>query len=66
MSRPPLEVRKQERSQILQGKCHKCHKWVAVEGVKVGEVKVGEDTRNFNLVAILLIMSIGKVRELFW
>ncbi|KAI0084414.1 hypothetical protein BDY19DRAFT_898530, partial [Irpex rosettiformis] len=33
---------KHERSQIEQGKCHKCNKWVAVEGVKDVEVKVKE------------------------
>ena len=31
---------KQERTHIEQGKCHKCNKWVAVEGVKDVEVKV--------------------------
>ncbi|KAI0687811.1 hypothetical protein BC835DRAFT_377224 [Cytidiella melzeri] len=33
---------KQEKAEIEQGKCHKCKKWVAVEGVKDVEVKVKE------------------------
>ncbi|KAJ3576409.1 hypothetical protein NP233_g438 [Leucocoprinus birnbaumii] len=33
---------KKERSQILQGKCQKCRKWVPVEGVKDVESKVKE------------------------
>lgn len=31
---------KKERSQILQGKCQKCRKWVPVEGIKDVESKV--------------------------
>ncbi|EGO23080.1 hypothetical protein SERLADRAFT_362390 [Serpula lacrymans var. lacrymans S7.9] len=33
---------KLERTHILEGKCHKCSKWIAVEGVKDVEVKVKE------------------------
>jgi len=33
---------KLEKKNIQQGHCHKCSKWVAVEGVKAGEVKVPE------------------------
>ncbi len=36
----PAFKSKQERSRIEQGKCHKCNKWVPVEGVKDVEVKV--------------------------
>ncbi|KAF8521137.1 hypothetical protein JB92DRAFT_2708016, partial [Gautieria morchelliformis] len=42
IKRPVSEVRKQEKSELMQGKCHKCHKWAAIEGVKTGEVKVKE------------------------
>ncbi|TFK35870.1 hypothetical protein BDQ12DRAFT_611067, partial [Crucibulum laeve] len=45
---PPLAFRtvtrnkaaKMDRSKIQEGKCHKCSKWVAVEGIKDVEVKV--------------------------
>lgn len=45
---PPLSYRtssrryalKLERSEILEGKCHKCKKWVPVESIKDCEVKV--------------------------
>lgn len=40
--RRSAEIRKHEKSELLHGKCHKCDKWVAVEGVKIGEVKVKE------------------------
>ncbi|KAH7923591.1 hypothetical protein BV22DRAFT_984174, partial [Leucogyrophana mollusca] len=33
---------KYERARILEGRCHHCRKWVAVEGVKDLEVKVKE------------------------
>ncbi|KAL0579707.1 hypothetical protein V5O48_002271 [Marasmius crinis-equi] len=47
---PPLAFRvsnrpralKTEKTQIKEGKCHQCHKWVPVEGVKDMEVKVKE------------------------
>jgi hypothetical protein len=31
---------KQEKLRVEQGKCHKCHRWIAVEGVKDVDVKV--------------------------
>ena len=31
-----------ERGLIKEGKCHKCAKWIAVEGVKQAECKVPE------------------------
>lgn len=45
---PPLSYRtsnrrhalKLERSEILEGRCHKCKKWVPVESIKDCEVKV--------------------------
>ena len=45
---PPIQFRvatrsrplKTEKSNILEGKCHKCRKWIAVEGVKNVTVKV--------------------------
>ncbi|KAH9840735.1 uncharacterized protein C8Q71DRAFT_740957 [Rhodofomes roseus] len=47
---PPLAFRtvqrttvgKLEKAQLMQGKCHKCKKWVAVEGVKDVPTKVKE------------------------
>ncbi|TFY54649.1 hypothetical protein EVJ58_g8736 [Rhodofomes roseus] len=35
-------VGKLEKAQLMQGKCHKCKKWVAVEGVKDVPTKVKE------------------------
>ena len=45
---PPIAYRvtprphpaKKEKSEIVEGKCHKCRKWVAIEGVKDMEIKV--------------------------
>jgi Domain of unknown function (DUF4451) len=45
---PPVDFRttvrsrpsKTEKTNILEGKCHKCLKWIAVEGVKDVAVKV--------------------------
>jgi len=34
------EVRKLEKTKVLEGKCHKCRGWAPVEGVKLGDVKV--------------------------
>lgn len=43
----PAFKSKQERSRIEQGKCHKCNKWVPVEGVKDVEVKVSLGWTSF-------------------
>ena len=48
---------KQERTHIEQGKCHKCNKWVAVEGVKDVEVKVRLPSSSPKVYQ--LIFSIG-------
>ncbi|KAI0076636.1 hypothetical protein K474DRAFT_1597546, partial [Panus rudis PR-1116 ss-1] len=47
---PPVSFRvaarpnagKGEKTQMQQGKCHKCKKWIDIEGPKVTEVKVKE------------------------
>ena len=47
---PPIAFRvvprpnpgKKEKHSIQQGKCHKCIKWVAVEGIKDMESKVSD------------------------
>ncbi|KAI0643214.1 hypothetical protein C8Q79DRAFT_977766 [Trametes meyenii] len=47
---PPLAFRvvsrpnpgKHEKTQLMEGKCHKCKKWVAVEGIKDVPTKVKE------------------------
>jgi hypothetical protein len=49
---PPIAFRvvprpnpgKKEKHSIQQGKCHKCAKWVAVEGIKDMESKVRDDS----------------------
>ncbi|KAF7973816.1 hypothetical protein HWV62_14196 [Athelia sp. TMB] len=40
--RPNASIAKHERVIMLEGKCHKCNKWIGVEGVKEGEAKVKE------------------------
>lgn len=37
---PRINPGKKEKLQIQQGKCHKCQKWIAVEGIKDMESKV--------------------------
>ncbi|EIW52808.1 uncharacterized protein TRAVEDRAFT_78296, partial [Trametes versicolor FP-101664 SS1] len=47
---PPLAFRttarqnpgKLEKTELMEGKCHKCKKWVAVEGIKDVPTKVRE------------------------
>ncbi|TFY73949.1 hypothetical protein EWM64_g10065 [Hericium alpestre] len=39
---PRPEAGKLERTEITQGRCHKCKKWVNVEGIKDFEAKVKE------------------------
>ncbi|KAI8995208.1 hypothetical protein BD414DRAFT_506033 [Trametes punicea] len=59
---PPLAFRtvarphagKLEKTQIMEGKCHKCKKWVAVEGIKDVPTKVRTSP------------SLPAVKEIFW
>jgi len=46
---------KKERSQILQGKCQKCRKWVPVEGIKDVESKV-----RFRVVLISVLGLLSR------
>ncbi|KAH9809671.1 hypothetical protein DFH28DRAFT_538640 [Melampsora americana] len=47
---PPVEIRltkrgqvaANEKSELKEGRCHQCDKWIAMEGVKLQEVKVPE------------------------
>ena len=48
---------KKERSQILQGKCQKCRKWVPVEGIKDVESKVGFRVRFISVLGFLSRLS---------
>lgn len=46
---PPIAFRtvrrqanhKNEKTEIMEGRCHKCHNWAPVEGVKSVEAKAG-------------------------
>ena len=38
---PVARPQSNEKSDILQGKCHHCKQWVPLEGCKVGDLKVG-------------------------
>ncbi|KAJ2933456.1 hypothetical protein H1R20_g3610, partial [Candolleomyces eurysporus] len=69
---PPLLFRtvprknpaKTDRKEIRQGKCHKCSKWVAVEGVKDIECKVRSPPSHF--YHTLTLPPGIKVKELHW
>ncbi|KAI0942422.1 hypothetical protein AcW1_003058 [Taiwanofungus camphoratus] len=39
---PRSTVGKHEKAQLLQGRCHRCKKWVAIEGIKDVPAKVKE------------------------
>ena len=39
-TKPRHQVTKHERSQITEGKCHKCSKWIPLETIKDADVKV--------------------------
>ncbi|KAJ8521587.1 hypothetical protein ONZ45_g1766 [Pleurotus djamor] len=39
---PRPSAAKKEKTHIQQGKCHKCRKWIAVEGIKDADLKVKE------------------------
>ena len=52
---------------VLEGKCHKCRGWAAVEGVKMGEVKVRSQGAARSLGFSLTLSDMcRKVKELFW
>ena len=69
---PPIDFRttercdaaKHERPRILEGKCHKCNKWIPVESVKELDIKV-------TLLSIVCPFHRNnvcriKVKELYW
>ncbi|KAF9650371.1 hypothetical protein BDM02DRAFT_3064302, partial [Thelephora ganbajun] len=41
-TKPRNQVTKHERSQVTEGKCHKCSKWIPLETIKDADVKVKE------------------------
>jgi hypothetical protein len=41
-TKPRNQVTKHERSQLTEGKCHKCSKWIPLETIKDADVKVKE------------------------
>ena len=47
-TKPRNQVTKHERSQITEGKCHKCSKWIPLETIKDADVKV----RSVSVVVI--------------
>ncbi|KAF8493799.1 hypothetical protein F5888DRAFT_1636531 [Russula emetica] len=70
---PPIAFRttprqrpgKLERTQILEGQCHRCMRWVPVQGVKDTEAKVLH--LSLFLDRLLNVWRAGcKVKELFW
>ncbi|KAF8530127.1 hypothetical protein BU17DRAFT_35767, partial [Hysterangium stoloniferum] len=42
MRRRPSQIRKGEREEMMQGKCHRCGEWTPMEGVKNCELKIKE------------------------
>ena len=69
---PPIAFRttprqrpgKLERTQILEGQCHRCMRWVPVQGVKDAEAKVLH--LSLFLDRLLNVWRRCKVKELFW
>lgn len=70
---PPIAFRttprqrpgKLERTQMLEGQCHRCMRWVPVQGVKDADAKV----HHLSLFPDRLLKCMagrGKVKELFW
>jgi len=68
---PPIDFRttercnpaKHERSHILEGKCHKCKRWIPVESVKDMDIKV----ILISIVCPCHHNSVRvKVKELYW
>jgi len=55
---PRINPGKKEKPQIQQGKCHKCFKWVNVEGIKDMESKVGNI--SFYLPTLTFLVWIGS------
>ena len=53
---------------MTQGKCHKCQKWIALEGVKDVEAKV--DITSFAVTETFIhfpfTFRFGQVKEIFW
>ena len=64
-------VGKLEKSELMQGRCHKCKKWVAVEGVKDVPTKVRLPPRlpvsqyHSRCCAEWLTFR-GQVKEIYW
>ena len=54
---------KLERTQMLEGQCHRCMRWVPVQGVKDAEAKV---LYLSLFLGRLLNVWRCKVKELFW
>lgn len=50
-TRPLASATKHERTEVLEGKCHRCIKWIALEGIKAGDAKV-----RFSATLTLLVL----------
>lgn len=55
-----------EKPEILEGKCHGCEKWVGLEGVKVGDVKVRSYLWECQVGLVLTAGVLLQVKEIFW
>ncbi|KAI0758654.1 hypothetical protein BD413DRAFT_599210 [Trametes elegans] len=56
---------KHEKTQMMEGKCHKCKKWIAVEGIKDVPTKVSRAFPLFRGTTGSLSAMI-QVKEIFW
>lgn len=61
-TKPRNQVTKHERSQITEGKCHKCSKWIPLETIKDADVKV----RFISVIMIGNSRCFMQVKEIFW
>ena len=61
-TKPRNQVTKHERSQITEGKCHKCSKWIPLETIKDADVKV----QFIPVVTIENSRPFMQVKEIFW
>jgi len=61
-TKPRNQVTKHERSQITEGKCHKCSKWIPLETIKDADVKV----RFIYVPTVGNSRCFAQVKEIFW
>jgi hypothetical protein len=67
--RPNASKSKHEKSAMMEGSCHRCAKWVELEGIKVGDAKVRSVpfySRWLYMLQVLTDVSLCQVKEIYW